>query len=240
MRIALLGYGKMGKAIEKIALQRGHEIVAKVNSSNPIENVDFSNVDVAIEFSLPTLVLKHIDYCLGKNTPIVVGTTAWNEHLDRITTEVNQKQGALLHASNFSIGVNLFFEMNRKLAKLMSNYSDYKAEIEEIHHLQKLDAPSGTAITIAQDIMFENSNYDAWTLGEETKPSTTSTQLPVTSYRKPDVPGTHIVSYTSPIDTITLSHEAHNREGFALGSVIGAEFIHNKTGVFTMSDVLKN
>lgn len=240
MKIAIVGYGKMGKAIEEIAIARGHEISCKINSMNPIENGNFSDTDVAIEFSRPDLVLNHIDFCLKSDIPVVVGTTAWNDHLEKVKTDVALSNGALLYASNFSVGVNIFFEINRKLAELMSKYEDYNVEIEEIHHLQKLDAPSGTAITIATDLMNANGNYDSWVLGEEEKPYVNPRQLPLTSFRKPDVPGTHIVSYNSDIDNITISHEAHNRKGFALGAVLAAEFLHNKKGVYSMADVLKS
>lgn len=239
MKLALIGYGKMGKIIERIAISRGHTITGKASSKEPIETVDFSEVDVAIEFTTPNFAVRHIEHCLNLNTPIVVGTTAWNEQLPYVKELVEQKDGALLHASNFSIGVNIFFDLNKRLAKLMANYSDYKPSLEETHHVHKLDAPSGTAVTIANDMMFENDKIRSWKLGEGEKPVTQEGQLPVTSYRKPDVPGTHIVNYESPIDTIQLSHTAHNREGFALGAVIAAEFLHEKKGVFTMQDVIK-
>lgn len=239
MKLALIGYGKMGKIIEQIAISRGHTIVGKSSSTEPIETVDFSEVDVAIEFTTPTFAVRHIEHCLNNNTPIVVGTTAWNEHLPYVKTLVSQKEGALLYASNFSIGVNVFFDINKRLAKLMANHSDYKPSLEETHHVHKLDAPSGTAVTIANDIMLENDKLESWKLGEGKVPNTQSSQLPVTSYRKPNVPGTHIVTYESPIDTIQLSHTAHSREGFALGAVIAAEFLQGKTGTYTMQDVIK-
>ncbi len=238
MNIALIGYGKMGKAIEKIALERGHTIVAIVNSSSPISEVDLSLADVAIEFSRPELAVDHIKACISEKCPVVVGTTAWHEHLPEITELVNAANGTFLHATNFSIGVNIFFEINKRLAQLMKGQHDYKACMEEIHHLQKLDAPSGTAITLANGILENNSDYSSWVLGEEKEPHTVDGQIGVTSYRLPDVPGTHIIKYSSPVDTITISHEAHNRTGFALGAVIAAEFVFNKQGVFTMNDVL--
>ncbi|MFK7784835.1 MAG: 4-hydroxy-tetrahydrodipicolinate reductase [Crocinitomicaceae bacterium] len=239
MKLALIGYGKMGKIIEGIAISRGHTITGKASSTQPIETVDFSEVDVAIEFTTPNFAVRHIEHCLNENTPIVVGTTAWNEQLPYVKTLVTQKDGALLHASNFSIGVNVFFDLNKRLAKLMANYSDYKPSLEETHHVHKLDAPSGTAVTIANDMMFENDKIRSWKLGEGSTPAIQKGQLPVTSYRKPDVPGTHIVTYESPIDTIQLSHTAHSREGFALGAVVAAEFLHEKKGIFTMQDVIK-
>lgn len=239
MNIALIGYGKMGKAIEAIALERGHTISLRINSSMPIQQADFSTTDVAIEFTKPDLVINHIDFCLAHQIPVVVGTTAWNEWLDEVTMRVNITKGALLHASNFSVGVNIFFEINKQLARLMNAQPNYTAKIDEIHHLQKLDAPSGTAITIAHGIMDEHSSYSEWKLGEEEVPKTEAHQLPIISYREPDVPGTHVVTYTSEVDTIQFSHEAHSRKGFALGAVLAAEYLHGKQGVFTMSDVLK-
>lgn len=238
MNIALIGYGKMGKAIEKIALDRGHSIVAIINSESPIATVDLSLADVAIEFTRPELAVDHIKACISQKCPIVVGTTAWHEHLSEMTDLVNANKGTLLHASNFSIGVTIFFEINKRLAQLMKGQTDYFASMEEIHHLQKLDAPSGTAITLANGILENNSDYSSWVLGEEKVPHTVNGQIGVTSFRLPDVPGTHIIKYSSPVDTITLSHEAHNRTGFAFGAVIAAEFAFNKQGVFTMNDVL--
>jgi len=239
MNLALIGYGKMGKIIERIAISRGHSIVGKASSTKPIETIDFSEVDVAIEFTTPSFVVQHIEHCMEHGTPVVVGTTAWNEQLPYVETLVSQKEGALLHASNFSIGVNVFFNINKRLAKLMANYPDYQPSLDETHHVHKLDAPSGTAVTLANDMMLANDNLRSWKLGEGEKPQTQEGQLPVTSYRKPDVPGTHVVTYESPIDTIQLSHTAHSREGFALGAVIAAEFLQGKKGTFTMQDVIK-
>jgi 4-hydroxy-tetrahydrodipicolinate reductase len=238
MRIALIGYGKMGKAIEEIAVLRGHTIVAKVNSQQQIEHVDLSQADVAIEFTKPTLALNHISWCLENNLPIVVGTTAWNDQLAEVTNLVHTKNGSVLHASNFSLGVNIFFEINKRLAQLMSGKTDYQACIEEIHHTQKLDAPSGTAISLANDILENNLDYVSWVLGEEQSPHTTEGQLGVTSFRKPDVPGTHTIRYISEVDTITITHEAHSRKGFALGAVIAAEWLRDQKGIFTIKDVL--
>jgi len=238
MKIALIGYGKMGKVIEGIALERGHEIVAKVNSSNPIQEADLSSVDVAIEFTRPELVVEHMEYCLNLQLPIVVGTTAWQDALERISELVMTKNGSLLYASNFSIGVNIFFEINKRLAQLMSGQPGYKATLDEIHHLQKLDSPSGTAITLANGILENNSDYISWVHEDEKAPHTNEHQLGVISQRKPDVPGTHSISYASEIDSITITHEAHNRKGFALGAVVAAEWLYQKKGVFTMNDVL--
>ncbi len=238
MNIALIGYGKMGKAIEKIAEERGHTVVLICNSELSVQHADFSNVEMAIEFSQPSIVLNHINFCLEKKLPIIVGTTGWNDQLPEVQDKIKQFDGALLHASNFSIGVNLFFELNKKLAQLMNGNTDYTASIEEIHHIQKLDSPSGTAITIADGLLDNNKDYTSWVLGKDEIPHTNPNQLALTSYRLPDVPGTHIVKYVSDIDTISIAHEAHNRKGFALGAVIAAEFLLGKKGEFQMNDVL--
>ncbi len=238
MNIALIGYGKMGKSIETIAIERGHHIVARVNSAIPIDKADLALADVAIEFSRPELVLGHMRFCFNKKLPIVVGTTAWNSSESTILSEAKEQDAALLYASNFSIGVNIFFALNKRLAELMQGHAAYHAELEEIHHLQKLDAPSGTAITLANGLMESNDDYVSWVHGENKAPHSTEGQLAVISHRKPEVPGTHIIRYVSEIDTLEISHQAHNRKGFALGAVIAAEWLHGKTGVFTMNDVL--
>lgn len=238
MNIALIGYGKMGKAIEEIALNRGHKVPLKCTSKNPIELADFSNIDVVIEFTKPELAAKHIHFCLDKNIPIIVGTTGWNNELESIKLKTTSLNGSLLYASNFSVGVNIFFELNKKLAELMSGNSDYSASIEEIHHIQKLDAPSGTAITLAEGLIENNSNYSTWNLVESITQNKNENKLPIVAQRLPEVPGTHTIQYSSEIDSISITHEAHNRKGFALGAVIAAEWIKNKTGVFTMKDVL--
>ncbi len=239
MRIALIGYGKMGKVIEEIAISRGHTIIAKSNSQQPIESIDFKQVDVAIEFTAPHFAVNHIEHCVKHGTPIIVGTTAWNEHLPYVMDYVSQNNGSILYASNFSIGVNIFFDINKRLAQLMESHADYKPSVEEIHHKQKLDAPSGTAVSIANDILLENENYSSWIHGENTPPNVNTGQVAVTSFREDGVPGTHTVAYTSEIDTIEIKHTAHNRKGFALGAVIAAEWIQGKKGVYTMQDVIK-
>lgn len=228
----------MGKAIERIALERGHSIVYKIDSKNTIDQVDLQVADVAIEFTRPDLVVKHIETCLEQHVPVVVGTTAWQGELERITQLVSEKNGALLHASNFSVGVNILFNINEKLAALMSHHPEYKAQIEEIHHIQKLDAPSGTAVSLAQGLIANNHQYTSWKSETGSWPETEASELPIQAVREPDVPGTHTISYISKIDTLTLSHEAHSRDGFALGSVVAAEFLAGKKGVFTMRDVL--
>jgi len=240
MRIALIGYGKMGKEIESLAVEKGHEIVCKVDSQNPIHQADFSNVDVAIEFTKPELAIPHIDFCLKNKIPLVVGTTGWHDHLPAIEKKVNSLNGSLLYASNFSIGVNIFFEINRKLAELMTPHgADYQVSIEEIHHTQKLDAPSGTAISLANDIM-ANSKYKKWNYIENNDGVSVSKtpEFDVIAKRIPEVPGTHLVNYSSEIDRIEIKHEAHSRKGFALGSILAAQWLIDKQGIFTMKNVL--
>lgn len=230
MRIALFGYGKMGQMIEQIALNRGHEIVAKIDENS--ENIDFSTMDVAIDFSMPEAAFGNITKCLHNNVPIISGTTGWLNKYDDAITLCNEKKGAFIYASNFSLGVNIFFELNNYLAKMMQNLREYNVELEEIHHTQKLDAPSGTAITLAEGVI-ANSNYKQWKLESAAKET-----LKITSKRIGTVPGTHTVAYDSIVDSIEIKHTAHNREGFALGAVTAAEWIIGKTGVFSMRDVL--
>lgn len=238
MKIALIGYGKMGKAIEEIALERGHQIVAKIDRDNDLSELLQANADVAVEFTRPDAAVNNILFCAQNNIPVVVGTTAWSHDYEKVAAAIEANDAALLTASNFSVGVNIFFEINRQLAKLIQPYTEYTPSIEEIHHLQKLDAPSGTAVTIANDLMQANTRVSSWKLGEEVHPMVEKDELAITSYRLPDVPGTHVVKYTSEIDTIEIKHEAHNRKGFALGAVLAAEFLSGKKGIFTMSDVL--
>lgn len=235
MKIGLIGYGKMGKAIETIALSRGHQITAIVNRSNSIDQVDWSNVDVAIEFTQPDLAISHIQVCLDAHTPIVVGTTAWQKELPMVEKLVQDHEGSLLHASNFSVGVNIFFEINRKLAEIMNKHPEYAVRMEEIHHVQKLDAPSGTAVSLANDIIEVHDQYADWHLATEKEGNQS---ISINALREPNVPGTHEVSYHSEIDSIRIVHVAHNRTGFALGAVLAAEFLLGKKGVFTMKDVL--
>ena len=230
MRIALFGYGKMGQMIEQIALKRGHEIVAKIDENS--ENIDFSNMDVAIDFSMPQAAFGNISKCLNNNVPVISGTTGWLDKYDEAISLCKEKKGAFIYASNFSLGVNIFFELNNYLAKMMQNLPEYKVELEEIHHTQKLDAPSGTAITLAEGVI-ANSNYAQWKLE-----SAADDSLKITSKRIGKVPGTHTVAYDSFVDSIEIKHTAHNREGFALGAVTAAEWIVGKTGVYSMRDVL--
>ncbi|AWH74435.1 4-hydroxy-tetrahydrodipicolinate reductase [Dokdonia sp. Dokd-P16] len=232
MKIALLGYGKMGKTIESIATDRGHEIVARVNSP---ESFTLADADVAIDFSIPDSAVDHLTKCFEAGVPVVSGTTGWLDNYQDMVAFCTKNKGGFIYASNFSVGVNLFFEFNRKLAAIMAPHKDYKVDMTEIHHTQKLDAPSGTAITLAEGII-EASDYTAWDLNEGQ--NIQEDHLPISAEREGTVPGTHIINYKSEIDTITLSHEAHSRHGFALGAVVAAEWLQGKQGVFTMRDVL--
>jgi len=228
MNIALLGYGRMGQAIEKIAIDRGHTIVAKIDKDNPEEGYE---ADVAINFSIPAAAYENITSAIHKKIPVVCGTTGWLDQLDEVESLCQQNEGAFLYASNFSLGVNLFFELNAKLADMMQKHPLYTASIEEIHHTQKLDKPSGTAITLAEGIP---SNGKAWHLVEDQGEG-----VPITCIRKDEVPGTHTVTHRSEIDEISITHTAHNRTGFALGAVLAAEWIQDKKGIFSMRDVLQ-
>lgn len=230
MKIALLGYGKMGKVIERIALERGHEIVLKKDENNTYDGL--VNADVAIDFSVPMAAVENISSCFQANVPVVSGTTGWLERYDEIIALCNEKKGGFISSSNFSLGVNLFFELNDYLSKIMAPYNSYSVAMEEIHHTQKLDAPSGTAISLANGVI-ENSNYTKWTLDKPT-----ANEIQIEALRVEDVPGTHTVTYNSNVDSIEIKHTAHNREGFALGAVIAAEWLAGKQGVFTMKDVL--
>lgn len=231
MNIAIIGYGKMGKAIEEILLSRGHNVTVKLNRKPEAE--DLKGVDAAIEFSNPEAAFENIRTLIENNIPTISGTTGWLDKLEDIK-KINQESNcAFLYGSNFSLGVNLFFELNTYLAGLIAKYPEYKPEIEEIHHTQKLDAPSGTAISLASQII-ENSDKDKWELDQKSEDNS----FPVFARRIDNVPGTHTVSYVSEIDTIEIRHTAHTRKGFALGAVLAAEWIHHKRGFFSMKDVL--
>ena len=241
MKIALLGYGKMGNVIEKIALERGHSIVLKKSIGDSFEGLQ--NADVAIDFSVPNAATTHISECLNNNIPVISGTTGWLEEYDNMVELCKSKNGSFIYGSNFSLGVNIFFELNNHLAKMMKNIEQYKVSMEEVHHTQKLDAPSGTAISLASGII-ENSNYTNWTL-ENPKNTTPpdghpskGRELYIDAKRIENVPGTHSVFYDSDVDQIEIKHTAHSREGFALGAVIAAEWLQGKKGVYTMKDVL--
>jgi len=231
MKIALLGYGRMGKAIEQIANERGHTIVAKIDKNE--NQGKLSEAEVAINFSIPDAAVANIKAAMEKQIPVVCGTTGWLEQLKEVEDFCLQNKTAFLYASNFSVGVNLFFKLNEVLAKLMHPHKSYSAEMKEIHHIHKLDAPSGTAITLAEGI-FDQSKYTDWSV-DDTKGDST---LPIAVKRTGEVPGTHSIEYKSSVDSISIQHEAHSRQGFALGAVIAAEWIQDKKGVFTMNDVL--
>ncbi|HIC32188.1 MAG TPA: 4-hydroxy-tetrahydrodipicolinate reductase [Flavobacteriaceae bacterium] len=230
MKIALLGYGRMGQAIEQIAINRGHDIVIKTSQDS---GYNIKDADVAIDFSIPNAAFNNISNCLNNDVPVISGTTDWLDKYNDAVSLCEKNKGAFIYASNFSLGVNIFFELNKILAKMMTKLEDYKVDIEEIHHTKKLDAPSGTAITLAEGVIKNHNQYSNWKLDENTENT-----LPITAKRIPDVPGTHIITYKSDIDTIKIEHEAHSRQGFALGAVIAAEWIIGKIGVFTMKDVL--
>ncbi len=230
MKIALLGYGKMGKVIERIALERGHEIVLRKSSQDSFEGL--KNADVAIDFSVPSSAVSNISECFATNIPVISGTTGWLEHYDEIISLCSEKNGAFIYGSNFSLGVNIFFELNDYLAKMMANLKQYKVSMEEIHHTQKLDAPSGTAISLANGII-ENSKYESWTLNDPKE-----NEIRIEAKRIENIPGTHSIFYDSEVDQIEIKHTAHNREGFALGAVVAAEWLVGKKGVYTMKDVL--
>ncbi len=221
MKIALIGYGKMGHIIERIALERGHDVVCKIDKDNPedFNSADFCTADVAIEFTTPQTAVANIRRAWTDGLPVVCGTTGWTEVLPELKKELARNGNALFWTSNFSIGVNLFFELNRQLSHLLQPYPQYQPSITEIHHVHKLDAPSGTAISLAQDIQFPT--------------------IDIESIREGEVPGTHIVRYESIVDSIEIKHEAKNREGFALGAVIAAEFIKDRQGFYTMQDLMK-
>lgn len=220
MNIALFGYGKMGKKVKEFAESRGHTIIAIANSNNPTKSINLENVDVAIEFSTPTTAAENIIFALNNNIPIIIGTTGWLHNLSEVETVCKKKNGAILYSSNFSIGMNIFYEVNKQLAQLMKT-KGYEINIHEIHHTQKLDTPSGTAKTLALQI-------------EEI----TGTGIPITAERIGNTPGTHIVTHHSLIDDIEIKHTAHNRDGFAFGAILAAEWIIGKKGIFGMQDVL--
>jgi len=238
MKIALIGYGKMGKEIEKIAVSRGHEITLRCNSSNRITATDAALAEIAIEFTKPDVAVENIRFCIENNLPIIIGTTGWYQHLRVLTAECGEKNGSMLYATNFSPGVNMFFAVNKLLARIMNSSADYKVSIEEIHHVQKKDAPSGTAITLAEQIIENSQTYNTWQ-NVKISESSTADVIPIESHRLPDIPGTHTVMYKSEIDDIVMKHTAHNRYGFALGSILAAEWLKGKKGVFTFADVLK-
>ena len=230
MKIALLGYGRMGKEIEKIAISRGHEIVIRKEINDVI---DITLADVAIDFSIPDAAFNNISNCITNKVPVISGTTGWLARYSEVVALCKQENGAFIYASNFSLGVNIFFELNKQLAKMMNNLENYHISMEEVHHTKKLDAPSGTAITLADDII-ANSKKENWILGE----TSSYENIPIVAKRIPEIPGTHTVWYDSLVDQIEIKHTAHSRKGFALGAIVAAEWLVHKTGVFSMQDVL--
>lgn len=238
MRIALLGYGKMGKVIERIAVDRGHEIVLVVDENNRMSCMDeeLKKAEVAIEFTMPQVAVENYKWCFKNGVPVISGTTGWLDKWEQVAEECRKMNGAFFYASNFSIGVNIFFQLNKYLAKMMNGFDGYKISIEETHHIHKLDAPSGTAITIAEGILKNHTAYDSWQLdGGEKLPQHV---LPVTAKRIGEVPGIHTVTYKSEVDEIEISHSALSREGLAKGAVLAAEFLRGKSGIFGMEDLM--
>jgi 4-hydroxy-tetrahydrodipicolinate reductase len=236
MKIAIVGYGKMGKAIEKLAISQGHEVVLRINRNNSSEltTENLSKADVAIEFTNPESAYDNISECLKCNIPVISGSTGWLDKKKEIEELVASTDGSFLYASNFSLGVNVLFDLNERLAKLLGTNKDYQLHIEEIHHTEKKDAPSGTAISLAEGIINNSDHrFKKWALDNEDEDA-----IEITAKRIKEVKGTHIISYTSAVDKISMSHEAFNRDGFALGALLAAKYVHDKKGVFTMKDVL--
>jgi 4-hydroxy-tetrahydrodipicolinate reductase len=238
MKIALIGYGKMGKAIEEIALLKGHEIVLKISDQN-LEDFTKENLqvcDVAIEFTNPESAIANMRMCIDAGVPVVCGSTGWLAHEEDVKKYCTENNGTLLYASNFSIGVNIFFEVNKNLAVLMAAQKEYEVSVEEIHHTQKKDAPSGTAISLAQQIISERRDKNKWVLSN----ATNANEIVITSKRIDPAPGTHYVKYISEVDDIEIIHTAHSRKGFAMGALAAAAFLQGKKGIYSMADVLKN
>ena len=236
MKIALIGYGKMGQAIEEVALQRGHQVVLKINEDNLAEftHENISKADIAIEFTGPESAFENITKLLEMNCPVVCGSTGWTGKINEVEKKIKEKNGSFIYASNFSVGVNIFFEVNKKLASLMDAHGDYNIILEETHHTQKKDAPSGTAITLAEQVLERIKRKSTWV----NNPSDNPEEISIISKRVDPAPGTHVVKYTSAIDDIEIIHTAHNRKGFALGAVLAAEFLKNRKGIYGMKEVL--
>lgn len=235
MKITLIGYGKMGKTIEQIAVQRGHQIshIIDVSNAQDLQNIKKGDTDVVIEFTQPESAFENVKYCVENQIPVVCGTTGWLEKRLVIEQICQEKKSAFFYASNYSIGVNIFFKINQILAKMMNPYPQYEVSIEEIHHTEKKDAPSGTAITLAEGIIEHLERKKGWKLAEHG-----TNQVTITALREPNVAGTHTVFYQSEIDTIEIKHTAHSRQGFALGAVLAAEWLKDKQGIFGMNDLL--
>ena len=237
MTIALIGYGKMGKEIEQILIARGHTIplIIDLNNTNDLDAAHLKEIDVAIEFTTPSTAYGNVVKCLEAGIPVVCGTTAWLDKLPQVEQLCKEKTGAFFYASNYSIGVNIFFEINRRLAQLMNRFGEYDVTIEETHHTQKKDAPSGTAVTLAEGILENLDRKQKWVCGTTTVPE----ELEVVAIRRSVVPGTHTVTYESDVDSLSITHMAKSRRGFALGAVLAAEFLYGKTGIFSMKDLMK-
>lgn len=237
MKIALIGYGKMGKEIEQILIARGHTIplIIDLNNTNDLDTAHLQKVDVAIEFTTPSTAYGNVVKCLEAGVPVVCGTTAWLDKLPEVKQLCKEKNGAFFYASNYSIGVNIFFEINRRLAQLMNRFGEYDVTIEETHHTQKKDAPSGTAVTLAEGVLENLDRKQKWVCGTTTVPE----ELEVVAIRRSVVPGTHTVTYESDVDALSITHMAKSRRGFALGAVLAAEFLHGKTGIFSMKDLMQ-
>ncbi len=237
MKIALIGYGKMGKEIEQILIARGHTIplIIDLNNTNDLDAAHLKEIDVAIEFTTPSTAYGNVVKCLEAGVPVVCGTTAWLDKLPQVEQLCKEKNGAFFYASNYSIGVNIFFEINRRLAQLMNRFGEYDVTIEETHHTQKKDAPSGTAVTLAEGVLENLDRKQKWVCGTTTVPE----ELEVVAIRRSVVPGTHTVTYESDVDALSITHMAKSRRGFALGAVLAAEFLHGKTGIFSMKDLMQ-
>jgi 4-hydroxy-tetrahydrodipicolinate reductase len=236
MDIALLGYGKMGHEIERIAVERGHRIALIIDADNPgdLNAENLARVDVAIDFSIPGTAFDNIMACFSAGTPVVCGTTGWLDRFEEVKKTCREQGRTFFYASNYSLGVNLFFALNRYLAQLMNTAEGYRVSLTEIHHVHKLDAPSGTAISLAKDLVEKLGGTSGWKLGDSDDPAI----LPIHAVREGEVPGTHVVTYDSEVDTLEISHRAKSRKGFALGAVLAAEYIRDRKGVFSMSDLL--
>ncbi len=237
MKILLIGYGKMGKAIERLATERGHEIVGKIDveNINQLADVDANEIDVAIEFTRPESAFNNLKICMEKGIKVISGTTGWLDQLEELVTLCKEQNGTFLYASNYSLGVNLFFELNKRLARLMNPHKQYQPVMEEIHHTHKLDSPSGTAITLAEGIIENFDQKSRWV----NQPKSSEEELEIISYREGEVPGTHTVIYKSEMDDIEIKHTAHTRDSFALGAVIVAEWVKDHQGILTMQDFLQ-
>jgi 4-hydroxy-tetrahydrodipicolinate reductase len=236
MNITIIGYGRMGKEVENMAIDRGHEIILRIDTDNTddFDSGLFTESDVAVEFTTPDTAYENIRSCINRGIPVVSGTTGWTERLPLIKELVKSEGGSFIHSSNFSIGVNILFNLNKRLAGIMNRLQDYDVKLEEIHHIMKKDAPSGTAINLAEDIISECGRFKSWQLDA----SPEKDRIGIKSVREGQVTGTHRIEWISDVDTITIEHKAHNRQGFTLGAIFAAEFIHKRKGVFTMKDVL--